>query len=69
MHLQVLIYPQGVERLGVKSCQEHSHHDKQVEVVVLHPQRDVLIVVLEFFAADVVFRAEHLVVVGYRYLL
>ena len=69
MHLQVLIHPQSVERLGVKSSKEHSHHDKQVEVVVLHPQRDVLIVVLEFFAADIVFRAEHLVVVGYRHLL
>ena len=69
MHLQVLIYPQSVERLGIESCKEHSHHDKQVEVVVLHPQRDVLIVVLEFFAADVVFRAEHIVVVGYRHLL
>ena len=69
MHLQVLIHPQSVERLGVKSGQEHTHHDKQVEVVVLHPQRDVLIVVLEFFAADVVFRFEHIVIVGNCHLL
>ena len=62
---QVLVHPERVQRGGVKAREEHVDHDEQVELAVLHPQRDVLVVALELVARGVVARAEHPVVVAY----
>ena len=65
MHTQVLIHPKRVERGGVESGEEHVHHYEQINLAVLHAQRHVFIIVLEFLCRCVVACAEHCVVVGY----
>ncbi len=62
--LQVFVHPQGIEGGGVKAGQEHVHHDQQVQLLVLHPEGYVLVIVLEFVAGGVIVRVEHLVIVG-----
>jgi hypothetical protein len=47
VQLQVLVHPEGVERLCVKACQEHSYHYQYVYLLVLHPERHILVVRLE----------------------
>ena len=60
---QVLVDPQGVERGGVKTGQEHVDHDHQVELALLQPLRQVLVVVLELVSRGVEAGAEVGVVV------
>ena len=63
MHLQILIYPQGIQSRCIKTCQEHIDYDEQVHFLVLHPQRQVLVVVLELIAGSVILGMEHIIVV------
>ena len=65
---QVLVDPQRVERRGVEAGQEHVDDDDEVELAVLQPQRQVLVVVLELVGRGVEARAEHGVVVLDRVL-
>ena len=64
MHFQILVHPQRVERCCVKACQEHIHYDKQIQFLVLHTERNILIVVLELIAGCIVVRMEHFIVVA-----
>ena len=50
MLFQVLINKQGVERSRIKAGKEHIHHYQQVHLSVLHPERQILIIVLELVA-------------------
>ena len=54
MHLQVLIHPERVEAFSVEARQEHSHNDEQIDVLVLHSQGEILVVVLKLVGAGVV---------------
>lgn len=63
MRLEVLVGPQGVERCGVKACQEHVDHDHQIQLAFFQPLRQVLVVVLELVGAGVEAGAEQSVVV------
>ena len=47
MHAQVLIHPEGVQRLGIESGEEHVHHNQQIHLTVFHPHREVFVIVLE----------------------
>ena len=49
MHLQVLIHPQRVQRLGIETRQEHVDHNQQVQFAVLHALAHVLVEALESF--------------------
>ena len=60
---QVLVDEQRVQRRRVEAGEEHVHHDDQVDLAVLHPLRQVLVVVLEPVRARVVAGPEHVVVV------
>ena len=60
---QVLVYPQRVQRCGVKTRKEHVHDQQQVYLSVLHSQRNILIVVGELVGTGVVARTKHLVIV------
>ncbi len=62
---QVLVHKQGIECGGIKARKEHIHHYQQVHLPVLHPQRQVFIVVLELVAGCVIIRGEHPVVILY----
>lgn len=63
MHLQVLVHPEGVQGGGVKAGEEHIHHDQQIQLLVFHPQGNILVVVLELVAVSGVVGVEHLIVV------
>ena len=60
---QALVDPERVQRRGVEAGQEHVDDDHQVDLAVLQPQREVLVVVLELVGRGVEARAEHGVVV------
>ena len=47
VHLQVLVHPKRVQRLGVKTRQEHTHYYQDIDLLVLHAERHILVVVLE----------------------
>ena len=47
VHLQVLVYPQRVQRFCIKARQEHTYYYQDVYLLVLHPERYILIVALE----------------------
>ena len=64
MIAEILVDPERVERGCVESGQEHVDDDQEVDFAVLHPQRYVLVVVLELLGAGVVAGLEHRVVVG-----
>ena len=68
MLAQVLVNPQRVQRGRIKPGQEHVHHDHQVDLTVLQPQRQVLVVVLKPVRGGVEAGAEHVVVVLDRVL-
>ena len=68
VHLQVLVHPKRVERLGVKARKEHVDHYQQVQLTVLHPLAHVLVVALETLAAKVIAASELPVVVVHRLL-
>lgn len=61
---EIFIDPERVERGGVESGQEHVHHDQKVDFAVLHPQRNVFVVVLELLGGGVVTGLKHRVVIG-----
>ena len=66
MILQILIDIEGIQFLGIKACQEHSHYKQQVEwfhfgLFLLHAQVDVIIVSAEVVCSES--RSEHLVVI------
>lgn len=63
MGAQVLVNEQRVQRRRVEPSEEHVHHDDQVDLAVLHPLRQVLVVVLEPVRTRVVAGPEHVVVV------
>lgn len=63
VHFQIFVHPKGVQGGGVEAGQEHVDHDEQVQLIVLHPQGHVFIVILELFPGGVVVGVEHLVVV------
>ena len=63
MHFQVFIHPQRIQRRGVEAGQEHIDHDQQVKFLVLHPQGNILIVILEFVPVCGIVGVEHPVVV------
>ena len=75
MHLQVLVDPQRVERLGVEAGEEHVDDDEHIEalrrgqrlavhVLALHAARDVLVVAVEALRVGGKRGLEHGVVVG-----
>lgn len=59
---QRLVAEQGVEGSGVEAGQKHVDDDGQVDLAVLEPLREVLVVVLELVRGRVVARSEQLVV-------
>ena len=59
VHFQILVHPQRVERCCVKACQEHIHYDEQIQFLVFHTERNILIVVLELIAGCIIVRMEH----------
>ena len=50
VHLQVLIHPQCVQCLGIKASQEHTYHNQDINLLVLHTQRHILVITLESLA-------------------
>ena len=63
VHFQVFIHPQRIQRRGVEAGQEHIDHDQQVKFLVLHPQGNILIVILEFVPVCGIVGVEYPVVV------
>ena len=45
---QVLVHPERIKSSGVKACQEHVHDDKDVNLAILHTERNIFIIVREF---------------------
>lgn len=44
------VHKQSVERGCVEACEEHAHHDKQIDLLILHSFCQVAVVVLKFLA-------------------
>ena len=63
VHLQVLVHPESVQGGGIKTGEEHIHHDQQIQFLVFHPQGNIPVVVLELVAVSGVVGVEHLIVV------
>ena len=63
VHFEVFVYPQGIQCCGVKACQKHIDHDQKINLPVFHPQGNIFIVVLKFFAGSIIIGMEHLVIV------
>ena len=63
MGTQILVNEKGVQRRGIEAGEEHVHHNDQVDLTVLQPQRQVFVVVLEPGRRGVERRAVHGVVV------
>ena len=53
MRLQVLVYPESVQSSSIKAGQEHVYDQQQVNLTVLNPEGQILIVVLEFIARGI----------------
>ena len=68
MILQILIDPERIERRRVEPREEHIHYDEKVDLAALHPQRDILVIVLEAVAVRREIRLEPLVVIRDRIL-
>lgn len=68
VHLEVFVHPQSVERRRVKARQEHIDDDKETQLLVLHAERNVLIVTLEPVAVGRIVRLEHLVIIADRHI-
>ena len=67
MHAQVLVHEQGIERGRVKPGQEHVHHNDKVNLAVLNPLGQILVVVFKGFGIiRVIVGREHLVVIRNR---
>ena len=66
MLLQVLVHPQGVERRGVEAGEQHVHHDGHVQIAVLEPEAQILVVVLELVGGRAEAAAERSVVIADR---
>ena len=66
MLLQVLVHPQGVERRGVETGKQHVHHDGHIQVAVLEPEAQILVIVLELVGCRAEAAAEHSVVIADR---
>lgn len=50
VHPQVLFHLKRVLRLRFKTSMEHAHHNQQIHLQVLHPQQQILVVVLKLLA-------------------
>ena len=66
MVFQILVHPERIERRCVKTREEHIHHDEQIDLALLHPLREILIVVLERIAIRGEIRVKLRVVVRNR---
>lgn len=65
---QVLVHPEGIQRSRVKAGEEHIDHDQQIDLLVLHPQRQILVVALEAIVVGAVVGIEHLIIIIDRLL-
>ena len=65
---QILVHPEGIQRSCVKAGEEHIDHDQEVDLLVLHPQRQILIVALETVVIGAVIRVEQLIIIFDRHL-
>ena len=65
---QILVHPEGIQRCRVKAGEEHIDHDQEVDLLVLHPQRQILIVALETVVIGAVIRVEQLIIIFDRHL-
>ena len=63
MHLQILVHPQGIHGSGIKTCKEHIDNNQNIQFFIFHPERYILIIILEFIAGSIVVRMEHFVVI------
>ena len=63
MHTQILVHPEGVQRGRIKSGKEHIDHDEKVHFLLLHPHREVLVIVLELLGRGVEVGVEHRIVI------
>ena len=68
LHLKILVHPQRVHALGVKTREKHSYDNKYVDVLVLRAQRQVFIVVLKLLRTCIVRGSKRLVVFLYARL-
>ena len=68
MHSQIFVHPEGVQRGRIKSGKEHIDHDEKVHFLLLHPHREVLVVILELLGRGVEVGVEHLVVISDGFL-
>ena len=64
VHFQILVHPQGIQRRRIKAGQEHVDHNQQVKFPILHPQGNILVVILELIAVRGIIGVEHLVIVA-----
>ena len=60
---EILVHPERVERGRVKACEEHVDDDQQVDLLVLHAQREVFVIALEAVVVGAVVGVEQLVVI------
>lgn len=63
VHFEVLVYPERVERRRVEAREEHIDDNQQIQLLVLHAERNVLVIILELLAVRAVVRVEHLIIV------
>ncbi|MOA04784.1 hypothetical protein D3C78_1243550 [compost metagenome] len=63
MRLEVLVYPQRVQRGGIKTGQEHVDHNHQVQLTLFQALRQILVVVLELVCRGVEAGGEQRVVI------
>ena len=68
MIFQILVHPEGIQRGRVKAGEEHIDHDQEVNLLVLHPQRQILIVALETVIIGAVICVEQLIIIFDRHL-
>ena len=48
MHLEILIHPERIQRRRIEASEEHIHHDEQIQLLILHAERDIFVIILEF---------------------
>ena len=63
MHSQILVHPEGVQRGRIKSGKEHVDHDEKVHFLLLHPHREVLVVILELLGRGVEVGMKHRIII------
>src|SRR5699024_468047 len=64
MHLQIFVYPKGIQSGGIKASQEHIDHQQKIHFPLFYPVGEIFVIILESLAGAVIIGLEDFVIVA-----